>query len=81
VFARLLLLDGGQLLAAGMATVWSASLTPPNRGDANRHRVTNCDWHQRSLYERFGFMVSAEDDVIGMKNWFMTREARPPEGE
>lgn len=28
------------------------------------------------LYERFGFVVSAEADVIGVKNWFMTREAR-----
>lgn len=33
------------------------------------------------LYERFGFVVTAEADVIGVKNWFMTREARPPEGE
>jgi GNAT superfamily N-acetyltransferase len=29
------------------------------------------------LYERFGFVVSAEADVVGVKNWFMTREARP----
>ena len=33
------------------------------------------------LYERFGFVVTAEAEVIGVKNWFMTREARPPEGE
>jgi GNAT superfamily N-acetyltransferase len=30
------------------------------------------------LYERFGFVVTAEADVIGVKNWFMTREARSP---
>lgn len=29
------------------------------------------------LYERFGFAVTAEADVIGVKNWFMTREALP----
>jgi ribosomal protein S18 acetylase RimI-like enzyme len=29
------------------------------------------------LYERFGFVVTAEADVIGVKNWFMTREALP----
>jgi ribosomal protein S18 acetylase RimI-like enzyme len=28
------------------------------------------------LYERFGFVVEAEANVIGVKNWFMTREAR-----
>jgi GNAT superfamily N-acetyltransferase len=27
------------------------------------------------LYERFGFVVTAEADVIGVKNWFMTRQA------
>jgi GNAT superfamily N-acetyltransferase len=27
------------------------------------------------LYERFGFVVTAEADVIGVRNWFMTREA------
>ena len=27
------------------------------------------------LYERFGFAVIDEADVIGVKNWFMTREA------
>jgi len=26
------------------------------------------------LYERFGFVVEGEADVIGVKNWFMTRE-------
>ncbi|MEI7859464.1 MAG: GNAT family N-acetyltransferase [Acidimicrobiales bacterium] len=31
------------------------------------------------LYERFGFAVTAEADVIGVKNWFMTREV-PPQG-
>jgi GNAT superfamily N-acetyltransferase len=30
------------------------------------------------LYERFGFVVTDEADVIGVKNWFMTREARAP---
>ena len=30
------------------------------------------------LYERFGFLVTGEADVIGVKNWFMTREATPP---
>jgi GNAT superfamily N-acetyltransferase len=30
------------------------------------------------LYERFGFVVTAEADVIGVRNWFMTREAVPP---
>ena len=30
------------------------------------------------LYERFGFVVTAEAEVIGVKNWFMTREARSP---
>jgi GNAT superfamily N-acetyltransferase len=30
------------------------------------------------LYERFGFVVTEEADVIGVKNWFMTREARSP---
>ena len=29
------------------------------------------------LYERFGFAVTGEADVIGVKNWFMTREALP----
>lgn len=33
------------------------------------------------LYERFGFAVTAEADVIGVKNWFMTREARSPAGD
>ena len=31
-----------------------------------------------ALYERFGFVVTAEADVIGVKNWFMTREASSP---
>jgi ribosomal protein S18 acetylase RimI-like enzyme len=30
-----------------------------------------------SFYERFGFEVVAEDDVIGVRNWFMRR---PPPG-
>lgn len=30
------------------------------------------------LYERFGFVVTAEAEVIGVKNWFMTREALLP---
>jgi len=30
------------------------------------------------LYERFGFVVTAEADVIGVKNWFMTRQASSP---
>ncbi len=29
------------------------------------------------LYERFGFVVTDEADVIGVKNWFMTRKAIP----
>jgi ribosomal protein S18 acetylase RimI-like enzyme len=33
------------------------------------------------LYERFGFVVTAEADVIGVKSWFMTREALPPESD
>ncbi len=28
------------------------------------------------LYERFGFVVTAEAEVIGVENWFMTREVR-----
>ena len=28
------------------------------------------------LYERFGFVVSAEAAVIGVNNWFMTRAPR-----
>jgi ribosomal protein S18 acetylase RimI-like enzyme len=32
------------------------------------------------LYERFGFVVTAEADVIGVKNWFMTRAAPSSEG-
>jgi ribosomal protein S18 acetylase RimI-like enzyme len=30
------------------------------------------------LYERFGFVVTAEADVIGVKNWFMRRTPIPP---
>jgi len=30
------------------------------------------------LYERFRFVVTAEAEVIGVKNWFMTREALSP---
>jgi ribosomal protein S18 acetylase RimI-like enzyme len=29
------------------------------------------------LYERFGFVVTDEADVVGVKNWFMTREPIP----
>jgi len=32
-----------------------------------------------TLYERFGFVVTGEADVIGVKNWFMTREAQSSE--
>lgn len=31
------------------------------------------------LYERFGYEVTSEADIIGVKNWFMTRES--PGGE
>ncbi len=30
------------------------------------------------LYERFGFVVTAEAQVLGVPNWFMAREALPP---
>jgi pimeloyl-ACP methyl ester carboxylesterase/ribosomal protein S18 acetylase RimI-like enzyme len=30
------------------------------------------------FYERFGFEVIAEEPVIGVPNWFMRREPRPP---
>ena len=33
------------------------------------------------LYERFGYAVAAEADVIGVTSWFMTREPTPPTGK
>ena len=30
-----------------------------------------------ALYQRFGFAVVAEEDVHGVRNWYMWREARP----
>ena len=36
---------------------------------------------EATIYERFGFVVSEEADVIGVKNWFMTREARAQAGD
>ena len=33
------------------------------------------------LYERFGYKVTAEADVIGVTSWFMTREPTPPTGK
>lgn len=29
-----------------------------------------------SFYQRFGFVVVAEEDVLGVRNWYMWREAR-----
>ncbi len=31
-----------------------------------------------TLYERFGFEVSDEAEVIGVRNWFMTRKVVAP---
>lgn len=33
------------------------------------------------LYERFGYEVTAQADVIGVRSWFMTREPTPPAGD
>lgn len=33
------------------------------------------------LYERFGYEVTGEADVLGVANWFMTREPTLPTGE
>jgi ribosomal protein S18 acetylase RimI-like enzyme len=30
------------------------------------------------IYERFGFTVTAESDVLGLPNWFMSRRRRKP---
>jgi ribosomal protein S18 acetylase RimI-like enzyme len=33
------------------------------------------------LYERFGYEVTAEAEVLGVTSWFMTRQPTPPTGE
>jgi hypothetical protein len=30
------------------------------------------------IYERFGFAVTAESEVLGLPNWFMSRRRRKP---
>jgi len=34
-----------------------------------------------ALYQKFGFMVVADANVLGVQNWFMTRQARVPANE
>ena len=69
-----------------MATAWWASRILPIRSascrrldDAGLLAYLETDKRENvRRYERFGFGVTAEADVIGVKNWFMTREAVPP---
>ena len=80
VFSWLLALSGRPTLGAwdGDRLVGVADSAEPGRCQPSLRegvRLATDKTENVRLYERFGFVVTAEADVIGVKNWFMTRQA------